>query len=232
MPETAGYAALDAASKQLPQATAPDKPAPLFQEKGTRFSRALPYRLKVHLLAVREENKVRLVFENNGKAGAVYHVYDLHHLDRIPRRYTVEEGKSLTDYWFGDDQGAYDLEIYGPNGYFWKFSGNVQYRELDTVLDYDHRKGGLSVSVHNPGDDAAEITIISNAYEYGGPWPLQIRAKKHIKKNWLLAGSGNWYDFSVRNGDGYLRRFAGRIETGMHSISDPAMAGGHSAFNK
>ncbi len=81
MPETGNYPALDAASKQLPLATAPAIPAPLYQEKGTRFSRALPYKLKVHLEKLRNENKIDLVFGNNGDVGVVYHVYDLNHLD-------------------------------------------------------------------------------------------------------------------------------------------------------
>ena len=42
-----------------------------------------------------------------------------------------------------------------------------------------------------------------------------------------LASSGGWYDFSVRvNGQAdYSRRFAGRMETGADSTSDPAMYG-------
>jgi len=53
----------------------------------------------------------------------------------------------------------------------------------------------------------------------------------------LSAGSGNslvlrlnrshhWYDFSVTIGgvDRYLRRYAGRVETGKAGFSDPAMA--------
>jgi hypothetical protein len=35
----------------------------------------------------------------NGRAGAVFHVYDRKHLDKIPRRYTVEAGKTLSDTW-------------------------------------------------------------------------------------------------------------------------------------
>ena len=44
---------------------------------------------------------------------------------------------------------------------------------------------------------------------------------------WALKASGNWYDFSVSVPAlaGYTRRFAGRLETGEHLISDPAMYG-------
>lgn len=42
---------------------------------------------------------------------------------------------------------------------------------------------------------------------------------------WPLGDSGNWYDFVVRcsAAPAFQRRFAGRIETGKDSVSDPAM---------
>jgi phospholipase C len=226
MPETANYPALDAASKQLPLAAAPSKPAPLYQEKGIRFSRALPYRLHVNFNRSVNWDKIGFVFKNQGGAGAVYHVYDLNHLDRIPRRYTVEAGKSLADEWeVGADEGAYNLEVYGPNGYFQKFLGNIHtMEEPDIALDYDYVKGGISVAIANPGNSPMPITIVSNAYDHGGPWTFKIAGRKSRKMKWKLKSSGNWYDFSVSSGNGYLRRFAGRVETGLHSVSDPAMA--------
>src|SRR5690606_12212295 len=127
-----------------------------------------------------------LVFENGGEAGAVYHVYDLKHLDRIPRRYTVEAGKSLSDGWdVVSDQGSYDLEVYGPNGYFHKFSGNINFmQEPEIGLEYDHRKGGISIVVHNPGESPVLVNITSNAYDHGGPWTFKIAGGKSKKKKW------------------------------------------------
>ncbi|TKK71736.1 phospholipase C, phosphocholine-specific [Ilyomonas limi] len=225
MPDTSNYASIDAASKQLPKAKAPQTPAPLYQEKGSRFSRALPYRLYTHSLIIKQDNTIRLQFENKGKAGAVYHVYDMYHLDRIPRRYTIEAGKWLDDTWnLAENGGKYDLEVFGANGYFQKFSGNAQLQEPEITIQYDHSKAGISVTIHNQNNGAIAATIESGVYEYGGPWSAQLAPGKIIKKSWLLARSGNWYDFSVKAGEGYLRRFAGRVETGKHSISDPAMA--------
>lgn len=226
LPNTANYAALDAASSLLPQASAPAKPAALYQEKGTRFSRALPYRLNVQLRKFTNENKVQLKFENKGTSGVVYHVYDLRHLDRIPRRYTVEEGKWLLDDWYtGADNGQYDLEVYGPNGYFQKFAGTVFDLEAPEItIGFDHQKGIVSVSIHNNGSSVIQPVIQSNAYDYGGPWPLKIAAGKVYQKSWALENSGNWYDFSVKMSNHFLHRFAGRVETGKPGISDPAMA--------
>src|SRR3546814_9601148 len=110
MPDTSDHAQRDAASKQLPKAVAPETPSALYQEKGTRYSRALPYRLHCHFRRLAGQQKVQLVFENKGETGAVYHVYDLHDLDAIPRRYTVEAGSSLDDEWNLAGDGSYDLE--------------------------------------------------------------------------------------------------------------------------
>ncbi len=228
MPETSNYAALDEASKQLPDAAAPSTPSPLYQERGTRFSRAIPYRLNVQFKKSANETKIDLIFKNNGKAGVVYHVYDMNHLDRIPRRYTVEAGKSLADDWdLASDKGSYDLEVYAPNGYFQKFLGNVTgSEEPEITLDYDHETGGISVTIRNPGDSIVNAVITSNAYAFGGPWLLRISPGETKKKEWALQSSGHWYDFSVKVGNQYLRRFAGRVETGQHSVSDPTMAMG------
>jgi phospholipase C len=39
---------------------------------------------------------------------------------------------------------------------------------------------------------------------------------------WNLEESSNWYDFTVQSA-GFESRFAGRVETGRNSFSDPAM---------
>ncbi|QEC53066.1 phospholipase C [Anseongella ginsenosidimutans] len=224
MPDTSDHALRDEASKRLPKAVAPNTPSSLYQEKGTRFSRALPYRLHCHCQAKKNENKIKLIFENKGEAGAVYHVYDLYNLDAIPKRYTVEAGKSLDDEWTLPSEGKYDLEVFGPNGYFQKFSGSILMNEPVATIDYDHRKGGISITLQNPGSSPLQLAISANAYDHPGENSFTIDPGKNKKKRWELAGSGNWYDFSVKSADGYLHRFAGRVETGRHSVSDPAMA--------
>lgn len=224
MPDTSDHQARDEASKRLPKAVAPQDPAPLYQEKGSRFSRALPYRLHCRLETMQHDNKVKLFFENKGAAGAVYHVYDLFHLDRIPRRYTVEAGKSLDDEWQLDDDGKYDLEVFGPNGYFQKFTGSVRANEPSVAIDFDHKKGGVSIVLKNSGTTPLQLSIVSNAYGYATEGPINIAPGRERRKKWKLSGSGNWYDFSVKTESGYLQRFAGRVETGKHSVSDPAMA--------
>ncbi|MEC3878369.1 phosphocholine-specific phospholipase C [Parapedobacter sp. 10938] len=225
MPETSEFEATDAASKALPKATAPKEPSQLYQEKGTRLSRALPYVLHCRLQYMREHHQVGLVFENKGVKGAVYHVYDMNRLEQIPRRYTVEAGKSLTDEWgVAEMGGSYDLEVYGPNGYFRKFTGNIHAVEPEVQLDYDQRKGRISIRLQHHSQTPLPVNLVANAYGYPASVELSVAARRLLTKHISLKDSANWYDFSIQTADGYLCRFAGRIETGEHGISDPAMA--------
>jgi phospholipase C len=48
-----------------------------------------------------------------------------------------------------------------------------------------------------------------------------------VEHHWPVAGNGNWYDFSVLGQD-FERRFAGRLENGRATVSDPAMGPGQS----
>lgn len=225
MPDTSAFEEKDAASKKLPGAAAPEQPSKLFQEKGSRFSRPLPYRLHCTLKHLKAGNRVQLLFENKGDKGAVYHVYNMQRLDMIPRRYTVEAGKSLTDEWnLSESGGAYDLEVYGPNGYFHRFTGNVQNNEPAVTLEYDHAKGGITVSLQNDGSTHLRGAIITNAYDYAKTEDISVAPGKKVKKKRNLQKSGNWYDFTVKTDGGFSHRFAGRVETGKDSVSDPAMA--------
>ncbi|MGK6352270.1 phosphocholine-specific phospholipase C [Parapedobacter sp. DT-150] len=225
MPDTSGFEKIDAASKELPKAAAPVQPSKLYQEKGTRFSRALPYQLHCTLQYRKDDGQVQLVFENKGHKGAVYHVYDMKRLHLIPRRYTVEATKSLTDEWdVKDTAGAYDLEVYGPNGYFHKITGNIKDIEPEIQLEYDHAKSGISILLRHHSATPLSIEIMANAYDYPKSDPIVLHPKKALRRYINLKKSDNWYDFTIKTASGFLHRFAGRVETGKHSVSDPAMA--------
>lgn len=222
LPDTSDFKALEESSKKLPPALPPEVVPPLFQEKGTRFSRALPYVLHVHAERISPE-QISLHFVNEGEAGAVFHVYDLLHLDRIPRRYTVEAGKSLTDAWSTiPDRANYNLEVYGPNGFFRVFLGNSAKPEPEIRLTYDRKRGTVTLKITGTKNSGA-LTVMPNSYRKDGPWLMKVGTDR----SWLLDTSGNWYDFTVMSGENgnYTRRFAGRVETGKNGVSDPEMAG-------
>jgi phospholipase C len=221
LPLTAARAARAAA---LPGRTTPPTPAsPAFpvQAAGVRPSRALPYALRIEEGAAGEA--ITLTFANDGAAGAVFHVYDRLRLDRPPRRYTVEPGKSLADAW---EAGPYDLWILGPNGFHRHFAGHAPGRETSVAVA--QTGGQLTVVLTNSDGKPNRVTVSPNAY--GGAktaWTAALPPGGQARRGWFLRASGGWYDLSVRcDGEGaYLRRLAGRLETGAPSITDPAMAG-------
>lgn len=225
MPETSRHAEKDAASQKLPEVTAPAEPSKLYQEKGSRPSRALPYRLECRMNFLTEGDQVQLVFDNRGDKGAVYHVYDMHRLDKIPRRYTVEAGKSLEDEWdVSATAGAYELEVYGPNGYFHHFQGNINNAAPELQLQYDYDNGALGVFLNNSESTPLQVVIEANAYDYPAIEQISLRSGEPLTIPIDLEKSHRWYDFTVKTDTGFSHRFAGRVETGQPGISDPAMA--------
>jgi phospholipase C len=228
LPDTKRYRQVETQQATMPAAIAPAKPSLFAQHRGTRPARATPYELHVDA-AVGAEGKVSLVFRNTGRQGAVFHVYDRRHLDRIPRRYTVEAGKQLADDWdtMASDRGGYNLWVYGPNGFVRTFEGNAQPgRPGDRVgirLGYDGARGAVRLEIVNRADVPQSLAVSANAYRRDGPWTLTIEPGTELKRTWELSESGNWYDFSVIGEQGFRRRFAGRVETGHSGVSDPAM---------
>ncbi|AQV95121.1 phospholipase C, phosphocholine-specific [Cupriavidus necator] len=226
----------DADQLRKTQQALPAVPLPVdmqlpLQATGTRPSRALPYELhtSARCSAV---GQVELVFANTGTQAAVFHVYDRYRLERIPRRYVVEAGKSLSDTWsvFQDNTGQYDLWVLGPNGFHRHFRGDTN-RIDDTGIApeirvcYDIANGDVYVDLINAGRPACHFNVQALAYRTDGPWQVTVGANGDKSVHWSLEESGQWYDFAVTcdSDPAFYRRFAGRVETGRHTVSDPAM---------
>jgi phospholipase C len=183
----------------------------------------LPYEIQVH--AVAAQGSVALQMINSGEAGVVLHVYDRLHLERVPRRYTIEAGKQLEDAWDAHaDGGRYDLWLLGPNGFHRAFAGQADERVQGEIqASYDRASATLSLQLQNGGEVPLDFTITAYGYVDGGPWPTTVAPHGNAQVHWSLKGSGGWYDFTVAGPGGFLRRLAGRIETGAHGISDPLL---------
>ena len=225
LPATAGWEEIEQQQKKMPAASAPETLTTFEQEPGTRPSRPTPYELHV-TAQVDRAGKVTLRFGNTGKKGAVFHVYDRKHLDRIPRRYTVEAGKRLHDSAWNAavDGGVYDLEVHSTNGFFRSFKGNTKTgAAIEVNVDYDVAGGNVRAELKNSGASPIEARIAANAYRAGAPETISVAPNATAQRLWPVGDSGNWYDFTV-SASGFERRFAGRMENGGNLISDPAMA--------
>ncbi|MCR2688221.1 DUF756 domain-containing protein, partial [Salmonella enterica] len=77
----------------------------------------------------------------------------------------------------------------------------------------------------NTGAKACTFTVAPQAYRQDAAVTLDVAGGGKATRNWGLAASGQWYDFAVTcsSDPAFYRRFAGRVETGAHMVSDPAM---------
>ena len=109
------------------------------------------------------------MFANTGRAGAVFHVYDKLHLDRLPRRYMVEAGKRLGDDWAvdGRQRRPYDLWVLGPNGFHRHFKGDLNALRAggaalpEVRVGYERRQGDLYLQLRNEGRRDCRFTVQS-----------------------------------------------------------------------
>jgi len=214
------------------------------QEKGKRPSLALPYQLRAEGQLLSNGNfRISMKAENQlfGKnaAGAPFTVY-------APESYTDKEGKKdICRNWSfcskpGDEiqyewpinafeNEKYHFNLHGPNGFYREFKGSAQdpgmVIEVVSELKRITKKttGNLTVTLTNKGNKAFTYKINDRSYKNGvlADNTLPINETKHIVIN--LSSSYGWYDFEVTSTDGYLQRFAGRIETGKDGFTDPLL---------
>ncbi|WP_394834473.1 phospholipase C, phosphocholine-specific [Pendulispora rubella] len=148
-----------------------------------------------------------------------------------PWQYTVEAGKSLSDSWAPSTSGAlagiYHLSVYGPNGYYYECRGSVDAKTLPEVtLEYIPSEGNVALRLENPGPED-RIFVVANAFNPDHPRTVRVAAGTSAREKWDLSRSSRWFDLLVttEGEDPVLRRFAGHVETGQRSATDPRMGG-------
>ncbi|WP_441247751.1 phosphocholine-specific phospholipase C [Kitasatospora sp. McL0602] len=206
------------------------------QEPGTRPARPLPYDLAVSGSVT--AGSFGLTFASNGSAGAHFYVYANAFRTDGPWRYTVESGKTLGDTWQGGTPtGAYDLTAIGPNGFVRRFTGNRVTATTsgnanpEVTLRHDPAANRVWLDMRNTGTAACTLTVRPNN-RGDGPWTYPLAPGGTASDYFSTAyGLGGWYDLTATadTRDGFLRRFAGHLENGSESISDPVMGSGQLA---
>jgi phospholipase C len=233
LPNTADYLQRVEKSHHSPKLKIPKHQSPTGQESLQRMSRPLPYDLHANGRLAGDVFWIDL--GNSGAAGAVFQVYD--NTGRLgPWRYTIEAGKSYsTSQWHqAGTTGDYDLSVHGPNGYFRHFralsSGSNPQNRAEVLLTFNARQGKVILTLENHGGaertfnvsmDAA-CAVASDSRRYRS---VTVPGRSRREDTWDLAPSDHWYDLSVTLPDDseFLRRFAGRLETGAPGRTDPAI---------
>ncbi len=205
------------AEKRMPQ-----------QEPGQRPARALPYALEASA-SLGGDGSIILTFTNSGAVGAVFHVRSGNRSDG-PWVYTVEAGNALSDTWYpsAEDNDAYDLSVYGPNGFLRRSKGpflNIGEDRGDPQASFgvNPANGIVTLILGNSGDAPIDL-VVTNAYA-NATRTYTLASGQSVDSEWDTNPSSRWYDIAVSDNRvaGFRRQFAGHIENGHDSISDPAI---------
>jgi phospholipase C len=149
--------------------------------------------------------------------------------------YAVAAGRRVVDAWTVDqfEDGRYHLCVYGPNGFMREYKGSLQEPDLFVACDYEKHMGRLTGSLafrisNRDPDHPVQVDIMDNSYRKGSQaQKLEKKGKKGDSATlvFLLEKQHGWYDFSIRvKGDeAFEKRYAGKVETGNPSQSDPLM---------
>lgn len=225
LPRVPSIASEAARARTWPGTTKPKPPAqpeaPV-QPPGPRPARALPYALHAGCSVAAEG--VVLALANRGRAGAVIHVYDRLDLAALPRRYTLAAGQVMEDRWAIGTDGRHDLWLLGPNGWHRHFAGRGAAAQPEAQLEATPE--GLRLKLDNPGRSAARFRLAAMTYGDTTPRDIVLAARSAQRVD-LPLPAHRWYDWRVTRADddAFLRRFAGHVENGTPSITDPAMHG-------
>jgi len=193
------------------------------QERGVRPARAIPYTL--HADGHASDAAFSIELGSAGNAAAVFQVRSAGSNEQ-PRSYTVEPGKHLSDSWHLGS--GYDLSVHGPNGFFRGFKGRkpgMHQANLDITASYHERPTEIVLAIGNRGLQPATVTV-RDGYT-SRETTLSLGPGQTQTQRWSLSGTRSWYDLVITvAGDPHFEyRYAGHLENGEDSISDPAMGG-------
>ncbi|MBS1815764.1 MAG: phospholipase C, phosphocholine-specific [Acidobacteria bacterium] len=192
------------------------------QEKGTKPACALPYELyadggvsedgKYFELRLRAGDKMH----GARSAGAAFNVY-LRGAKFQAATYAVKAGDTVVRRY---PMSMFDgIEVHAPNGFYRSFTGAMP---VQASVEYA-KTGDVMVRLRNLSAKAVEVVLVDNAYK-AGTQRKRVAARGRGSVVVPLRKSFGWYDFSVKV-DGGEARFAGRVETGRSSMTDPVMGG-------
>jgi phospholipase C len=143
-----------------------------------------------------------------------------------PWTYTVDPNAELADSWkfASNGAGTYDLSVYGPNGFFRAFkgqSGSAASVNLRSTILYNLTRSGITLQCQNLGTESTELRIRNL---YGSEVITRVlNPGKAFEQFWSLEKVSCWYNLviSVDSEPDFQQQFAGHLETGRPSRTDP-----------
>ena len=194
------------------------------QERGVRPARALPYELHARGELLTGFGQFRITFQNTGDATAVFAARSANGPE-FHRTYTVEPRMQVSDTWLLNPSGGYDVSVTGPNGFLRAFRGRAGGANLAVRAEYQREGNGIALTMHNNGLARATL-VVFDRYQ-GKTTTVPLDAGETRIRHWPAGDVGGWYDLqlTVVEDRAFLQHWAGHIEDGRDSISDPLMGG-------
>lgn len=210
------------------------------QEEGTRPSNALNYDLRVTGSFDSSQQRIMLTFEASDEVfgkdtlGVPIQVYapssyKSAEADKWEEarnwNFAVKAGDKISYEWpLADfENGNYHLRVYGPNGFYRELKGDAQSGSTQMLLKPNFKKTGNArmALLETEIQGNAQIQVKENAYRKDETGK-KINPRKQVTKLDFESSKG-WYDLTVK-GPGFEWTFAGRLENGLESISDPLIS--------
>jgi phospholipase C len=130
------------------------------------------------------------------------------------------------------ENDIYHLRVYGPNGFFREFKGSKDDPAIHIACEYQtaaNQKltGNVDLMLTNQSNVPLEVEVMDNAYK-NPPVKKRLDPGDHTGKtvvSLVLSKQFGWYDFTVKiaGSELFVKRYAGRVETGESGWSDPFM---------
>jgi phospholipase C len=191
------------------------------QERGVRRARAIPYTLHADGHATHRGFHVDL--RNAGDVAAVFQLRSAQE-SRPPRTYTVGAHDELSDV-VALTAAEYDIAVHGPNGFFRSFRGTPDSGGVAVRVTTTYRHHRIQLVLENATDRRVEV-LISDRYR-GDNKSVSLRAGAARSRTWSLDDTHGWYDLTLtaEQDPTFRVQYAGHVENGRPSISDPLMGG-------
>ncbi|MDJ0343677.1 phospholipase C, phosphocholine-specific [Streptomyces sp. H10-C2] len=180
-------------------------------EPGDRPSLPTGYRFGSSSRTDTAKGLLWITIDNLGTLGAGLSMYTVNHRRFGAWRYTLPVGGSVTDYFSAQSVsgGPYDIDTHGPDGFLRGYQGDVRtwtnpakaHPEIAAVEE----PNGIRLTLTNTGGKAATFTL---------PTQQITVAPGGSEAAVVPATNAGRYDFTVTadTGDGFARRFAGRLQ--------------------
>lgn len=215
------------------------------QEPGTRKACAIPYLLHADceltgagMLQISLGTEKQSFGQKMLPTGSPFSMYTRNLYNGMAGKtwaYAVSAGDELTDQLKLSDfaKDLYDLHISAPNGFYRHFRGDKNDPAVKLSLNYEKKglfksnfSGNIKFTIENHSEKALKLSM-TNRYDNNSIRNIELAANSKAIIKADLQKSHGWYDFlfKIEGASSFQKHYAGHVENGEDSISDPLMGG-------